>query len=128
MMNIYSNSSQSALKYLKNTEANFQNLLIMTGDFKIRDNLWNPLYPYYSSHSDDLFIIADSFNLELSIPTNRVPTRYSDNCQEVNLVLNLMFLYFGSDKLDNYIIHPDWRLTSDHTPLMIVISIIKEHI
>ena len=39
MMNIYSDSSQSALKYLKDTEANFWNLLIMTGDFNIKDNL-----------------------------------------------------------------------------------------
>jgi len=80
MMNIYSDSSQSALKYLKDIEANFRNLLIMTGDFKIRDNLWNPIYSHHSSHSDDLFIIADSFNLGLSISTNQVPTRYSDNC------------------------------------------------
>jgi len=67
-MNI-SDSSQSALKYLKNTEANFQNFLIITGDFNIRDNLWDSLYFHHSFHSD-LFIIVDSFNLELSIPTN----------------------------------------------------------
>ena len=35
IMNIYSDSSHSALKYLKNSEANIQNLLIMTGDFNI---------------------------------------------------------------------------------------------
>jgi len=39
MMNIYSDSSQSALKYLKDTEINIWNLLIMSGDFNIRDNL-----------------------------------------------------------------------------------------
>jgi len=38
-MNIYSDSSQSALKYLKNTEANIHNILVMTSDFNIRDNL-----------------------------------------------------------------------------------------
>jgi len=39
IMNIYSDSSHSALKYLKNTEVNINNLLIMTGDFNIRDSL-----------------------------------------------------------------------------------------
>ena len=39
LINVYSDSSQSALKYLKNTEANITNILIMTGDFNIRDSL-----------------------------------------------------------------------------------------
>ena len=69
-MNIYSDSSQSALKYLKDTEANIRNLLIIFGDLNISDNLWDPLYPYYSSHSNNLFIIIGFFNLGLSTPTN----------------------------------------------------------
>ena len=39
LINVYSDSSHSALKYLKDTEVNIQNLLIMTGDFNIRDSL-----------------------------------------------------------------------------------------
>ena len=39
LMNIYSDSLHSALKYLKNTEVNIQNLLIMIDDFNIHDNL-----------------------------------------------------------------------------------------
>ena len=77
-MNIYSDTFHSALKYLKDTEANIDNLIIMTGDFNIRDSLWDPTFPHYSSISNDLFIIADSFNLELLIPTNPIPTRYLD--------------------------------------------------
>ena len=69
-MNIYSDSSHSILKYLKNTEANILNLLIMTGNFNIRDNIWDPSFSYHSSISNDLIIIANSFNLDLSIPTN----------------------------------------------------------
>ena len=42
-MNIYSDSSQMALKYLKDTKANINNALIMTSDFNIRDNIWDPL-------------------------------------------------------------------------------------
>ena len=39
IMNIYSDSSHSALKYLKDIEVNIDNVLIMTGDFNIRDSL-----------------------------------------------------------------------------------------
>jgi len=38
LINIYSDLSQSALKYLKDTEVNINNIFIMTGDFDIRDN------------------------------------------------------------------------------------------
>ena len=106
-MNIYSDSSHSVLKYLKNSEANIQNLLIMTGDFNIWDSIWDPSFPHHSSISDNLIIIADLFNLDLSIPTNQVATRYSDTVSESNLVIDLMFLWSGSTKLNNHLIHPD---------------------
>jgi len=77
-MNVYSDLSHAALKYLKDIEVCIQNLLIMTGDFNIHDSLWNLLFPHHSSISDNLLIIADSFNLELSNPTNQVLMRYSD--------------------------------------------------
>jgi len=128
MMNIYSNSFQSALKYFKNNEANIWNLLIMSSEFNIRDNLWDSLYLHYLSHSDDLFIITDSFNLGLSIPTNQVPTRYSNNCQDINLVLDLMFLCFRLYELNNHTIHLEWRLISDYACLTVTIPIVEKHI
>ena len=67
LINIYSDSSQSALKYLKNTEVN------------IRDSIWNPDFPHHSLHSDIYFEVADSLQLELSKPTEYFLTRYSNN-------------------------------------------------
>jgi len=115
-MNVYSDTSHLALKYLKDTEASINNLLIMTGDFNIRDILWDLSFPYHSSISDDLIIIVDLFNLKLSIPTNSVPTRYSDTAGKANSVIDLMFLWSRSIELDNHLIYPNLYLTSDHTP------------
>ena len=126
IMNIYSDSSHMALKYLKNTKVNINNILIMTSDFNIRDSLWDISFPYHSSISDDLFIIVDSFNLALSIPTNSCPTRYSDTAGEANLVIDLIFLQYGSSELNRYLIHPDSRLSSNHAPLTITIPIADE--
>ena len=106
-MNIYFDASHSALKYLKDTEVNIINLLIIIGDFNIRDQSWDPSFLYHLSISNDLFIIADSFNLNLSLPTNPVSTRYSDTVGESDLVINLMFLRSGSSKLNNHLIHPE---------------------
>ena len=126
ILNIYSDSSYTALKYLKDTEVNIGNVLIITGDFNIRDHLWDLLFPHHSTISDDLFIIADSFNLSLSNPTNPCPTRYSDMLREVNSILDLMFLCSGSPELDSHCILPENRLSSDHAPLTIKILIIEE--
>ena len=37
----------------------------MTGNFNIRDNNWDFLYPHYPVHTNTLREIIDSFNLEL---------------------------------------------------------------
>ena len=39
ILNIYSDSSHLALKYLKDTEVNINHVLLMTGDFNIKDSL-----------------------------------------------------------------------------------------
>ena len=127
-MNVYSDSSHSALKYLKDTEVNINNLLIMTGDFNIRDSLWDLSFPHHSSISDDLIIIADSFNLNLLILTNPTPTRYSDTEGGANSVIDLIFLHSRSNKLNNHLIHSNWHLLSNHAPLTISIPITEENI
>ena len=118
IMNIYSDAFHSVLKHLKDTEVNINNLIIMTGNFNIRDSLWDTSFPYHSLISNDLFIIADLFNLDLSISTNPIPTRYSDTLGVSDLVLDLMFLHSGSSKLNCHAIHPFWRLTSNYAPLL----------
>ena len=65
ILNIYSDSSHLALKYLKDTEVNISHVLLMTGDFNIRDSLWDPSFPFHSSISDNLIMIADSIRLTL---------------------------------------------------------------
>ena len=37
-----------------------------------------------------------------------------------------MFLYPNSIEHDNYYIHPEWRLTFNHAPITVDISILKE--
>ena len=128
IMNVYSDSSHSVIKYLKDTELNIRNLLIITGDFNIRNSLWDPLYNFHSSISNNLFAIADSFNLFLSFSTEQVPTRFSDNVNDSDSVLDLMFLQCNSEEINSHVIHPDWQLTSNHVPSTITIPIIKEHI
>ena len=120
--------SQSALKYLKDTEVNISNVLIMTSDFNIRDSIWDLNYPHYSIYRDTLFDITDSFQLELSQPTEYFPTRYSDNDRNSNSVLDLVFLYLMSFEFNSHHIHPNWRLSSDHAPISIDIPIIDKHI
>ena len=70
LINIYLDLSQLALKCFKDTEINIQNILVMTSDFNIRDNLWDSFYPHHFTHSNLLFNIADSFNLGFSKSMN----------------------------------------------------------
>jgi len=71
-------------------------------------------------------MIADSFDLALSSLTDPGPTRFSDTAGEYNLVIDLMFLRYGSAELDKHSILPNSRLSSDHAPLSIDIPIFDE--
>ena len=100
----------------------------MVGDFKIRDSNWNPFFPHHSIHCDLFNNIVDSMDLCLSKSTSQILTRYSDNQNDSNLVIDLMFFQPSSSELNNHMIHPKWRLSSDHVPLTVEIVIIEEHV
>jgi len=86
---------------------NINNILIMIGNFNIRDSIWDPNFLYYSIHSNLLTDIVDSMNLCLLRLTNPVPTKYLDNQNNSNLVIDLMSLRQDLLEFDNHIIHLD---------------------
>ena len=98
----------------------------MTSGFNIRDSLWDPSFPHHFTISDDLLIITNLFNLDLLSPTNQVLTRYLDNVNDSNSVIDLMFLYNSSSELNNHSIHSNWHLMSNHASLTIIITIVEE--
>ena len=77
------------------------------------------MYLHHSVHIDLLIDITDSLSLGLLYFTNTVLTGYTDNNQSSNLVIDLIFLRYRSEKLDKHTIYPEWRLSLDHTPLTI---------
>ena len=123
ILNIHSDDYQNTLKYLKNTEINLNNILIIIGDFNIRNNDWDSSYPYHSLYTDMLWEFADSFGLELLISINPVLIWYTDNSQVSNSVLDLMFLRIGLEKLNNYIILPDIQSLLDYASLLVSITL-----
>ena len=74
LVDIYSNSSQIALKYLKDTKININNVLVIVENFNIRDNSWNSFFPHHSIHCDLLTDIMNYMNLCVSKSTNQVLT------------------------------------------------------
>jgi len=126
ILNVYSDSSHTALKYLKDIEVNINNVVLMTGDFNIRDSLWDSSFPFHLAISNNLIIVVDSFNLALSSPTNSCPTRYSETARESNSVINLIFLCYDSSELDQHSILLESRLSSDHASLTVIIPLSEE--
>jgi len=73
IINLYSDSNQTALRALQESMTNINKTIILTGDFNIRDSDWDPNFRHHSSHTDDLITIADSLGLKLSPPQTLAP-------------------------------------------------------
>jgi len=128
IINIYSDSNQTALQVLCNNIRNIGIMVVMTGDFNIRDSDWDPNIQYHSIHMEDLMSIADSLDLELAIPVNPGPTRFADNQRDTNSVLDLIFINPNNSGFNKHTLNPDICLPSDHVPLIIEIGIKEENI
>ena len=72
--------------------------------------------------------VADSFDLKLFSPVNQVPTQYTNNPNNSNLVINLMFLWSNSVEINNHFILSESQSLSNHAPLTVNIFISKEFI
>ena len=79
-------------------------------------------------HSDLLIDIADAFDISLSHSTNFVPTRYLDNENNLNFVIDLIFLRSNTLEFDNHTILLELHYPSDYTPLVVDIHIIEEFV
>jgi len=123
IINIYSDSNQTALQALWESMMNIDKTIILTGDFNIRDSDWDPNFKHHSSHTDDLITIADSLGLELSPPLNPGSTRFTDNPHDTNFVIDLVFLPLSNTGFGRHILYPEICKLSDHILLIIKISI-----
>jgi len=100
----------------------------MTGDFNIRDNDWDPNYPYHSVHTKDLLTLAESLGLDLSLPVNLGPTRFADNLHDTNSVIDLAFINPNNSGFGQHSLHPELHRPLDHVPLIIEVSINETNI
>ena len=98
----------------------------MTGNFNIRDSIWNNLYFFHPIHRDTIFDITDSFDICLSLSLQQASMQYLDNNQIENSTINLMFLQPNSIEFDNHSIYLNLHHSSNHALLTIDISIEKE--
>ena len=75
-----------------------------------------------------LIDISNSLDLSLSKSNNQVSTRYLDNTQDMNSVINLIFLRLNFSEFDYYTIYPEFCCLSNYTLLIVDISIIEKFI
>ena len=128
IINVYSDSNQTAIQILRDNIRNISNTIVMIGDFNIRDSNWDPNVHYHSIHTEDLMFITDYLDLELATPINPGPTRFMDNQRDSNSILDLVFMNPNNSGFNKHILKPEIRLPSDHVPLFIEVSIKKENI
>jgi len=74
-------------------------------------------------HADHLLEIADLFNLERLLSINLVSTRYTDNPNNSDSIIDLIFLRDHSEEFNTHLILPDMRGSFNYALLIINIVI-----
>ena len=128
VINIYSDDNQSTLHALNQNIVDLNDTVVMTGDFNIRNNDWDPNYLHYSAHTEDLFTLVESLGLDLSLPINPSPTRFADNPRDTNSVIDLAFINPNNSGFGQYSLYPELRRFSDYVPLIIEVGINETYI
>jgi len=128
ILNIYSDNYQLVLKYFKDTEVDLNNVIIISGNFNIRNSDWNPLFPYHLIHANYLLEIANLLNLERLLSINLVSTRYIDNPNNFDSIIDFIFLRGHSKEFNTHLILSDMRGSFDYALLIINIVIQEEFI
>ena len=123
IINIYSISNQTALQFLCQNVINLDNIIIMTANFNIRDNDWDPNFCHHSIHANNFITIADSLGLKLLPLLNPSLTRFADNPQDSNSVIDLNFLLPNNRRFGQHMLHPNIHKPSDYVPLIIKVSV-----
>ena len=113
VINIYSDDNQSILYFLNQNIIDLNNTVVMTGDFNIRDNDWDPNYPHHSVHTEDLLTLAKSLGLDLLPPINPGSTRFADNLCDTNSIIDLGFINLNNSGFGQHSLHPEL-----HRPLL----------
>jgi len=89
--------------------------------------LWSVI-SYHSVYTDTLLEIADSLNLDLSTSINLVLTQYTNNSQDSNSVIDLIFLWTKFEEYNNHQIILELHCSLDYTLLLVLLAIEKEYI
>jgi len=128
VINVYSDDNQSALHFLNQNIIDLNNTVVMTGDFNIRNNDWDPNYPHHSVYTKDLLTLAKSLGLDLSLPINPGPIRFADNPCNTNSVIDLAFINPNNSGFGQHSLYPKLCRPSDHVSLIIEVSINETNI
>ncbi|KAF5359454.1 hypothetical protein D9756_003188 [Leucocoprinus leucothites] len=125
LLNIYSDSSSSAINFLSTNFIDIPNIIYMGGDFNCRSPEWDPSATYVPMSAITLMELADGFNLTRSSPTIISPTHFSSIESHDNSVIDLIFCANNSTP---HIIDVNSRLPSDHAPLIMDLPICPDYI
>src|ERR1700733_1396038 len=122
LANVYSDAVHTAINLLHDKMLELPKLRFMCGDFNVRSDHWDPLGPAVNIHADRLEAVVDYLGLARSLPEQAGPTHfpYAEGLRPT--VIDLMFVLDTEALAVRHSIEPEERGTSDHPPLIIILS------